>query len=65
MQTYVHQAVGSSDAALRARYRVALVDFVETYDVRRHGGAFSASLLKTKLQLGRVQTVQLLVSGPH
>ena len=61
MQTNVHQAVESSDAALRERVgevqpkcRVALADFVETYDPLRHGGAFPANLLKTKLQLGRV-----------
>ena len=70
-QTNTHQAVESSDAALReglgevqAKYRVALADFVETYDARRHGGAFPANLLKTKLQLGRVQTYHLRVSGP-
>ena len=51
MQSYTHQAAGSSDAALRERYRVALVDFVETYDARRHGGAFPANLLKTNFKL--------------
>ena len=71
-QTNTHQAVESSDAALReglgevqAKYRVAVADFVETYVPHRRGGAFPANLLKTKLQLGRVQTVQLRVSGPH
>ena len=58
MQTNTHQTVESSDAALReglgevqAKYRVALADFVETYDARRHGGAFPANLLKTNFNL--------------
>ena len=41
---------GSSDAALRVRYRVSLVDVVETYDARRQGGAFPANLLKTNFE---------------
>ena len=58
MQSKMHQAVGSSDAALReglgevqAKYRVALADFVETYDARRRVGAFPVSLLKTNFDL--------------
>ena len=70
-QTKTHQAVGSSDAALReglgevqAKYRVALADFVETYDARRRVGAFPVSLLKTNFDLGSVQTYQIRVSEP-
>ena len=51
MQTFSHQAAGSSDAALRERYRVALADFVETHDARRRGGAFPANLSKTKTSI--------------
>ena len=45
LQTYMHQAAGSSDAALRESYRAAVVDFVETNDARRHGGASPGKLL--------------------
>ena len=72
IQTNMHQAVESFNAVLReglgevqAKYRVAVADFVETYVPRRRGGAYPANLLKTKLQLGRVQTYQLQVSEPH
>ena len=54
----MHQAVGSSDAALRerlgevqAKYRVALAGFAETYDARRHGGTSPGNLLKTNFNL--------------
>ena len=36
---------------VQAKYRVALADFVSTYDPYRHGGAFPANLLKTNYNL--------------
>ena len=69
MQNFAHQAVESSKCRaagrigeVQAKYRVVLADFVQTYDPHRHGGAFPANLLKTKLQFGRVQTYHLRVS---
>ena len=57
-QTNMHRAVQSFNAALReglgevqAKYRLALADFVETYDARRHGGAVPGNLLKTNVKL--------------
>ena len=72
MQTSAHQTVESFNAVLRqglgevqAKYRVALADFAETYDRRRHGSRFPSQRIEDQLQLGRVQTYQLRVSGPH
>ena len=72
MQTNTHQTVDSFEAVLRERlgeaqvkYRVALADFAETHDPRRHGVAVPGNLRRRQRQTGRVQTCQLRVSGPH